>query len=153
MHTVFLSLIAMLPFLTDCSAYIAKAGKDLRTFETRDQVRAQFGRPTETGTSVGQEYEEFRTHRKIADEHESDTLELMSAWTHRTSELIMVPIELALTAAQTVSGRDVRFWFDSSGRVIAVFLDGRQLQPTATTPPNRNDLIDQSVDGQPSPRP
>ena len=59
-----LALTAVLP--AGCAALVAKTGTDTTRFATREQVRAEFGPPDETGEEKDEPFDQFRTRRKIA---------------------------------------------------------------------------------------
>ena len=127
MRGALLLLITALPFSTGCSAFIAGAGKDLSGLQTREQVHAEFGAPVATGTVEGRGYEDFRTRRKIAGEMRAHTCKLAAGMTFGASEVIVLPAELSTVMLGTIGGQTLRFWYDPTGRVTAVSLNGYDL--------------------------
>jgi YD repeat-containing protein len=124
-------LTAALP--TGCTALVASVGTDTRRFDTRDQVRAEFGPPDETGEKYGEPFDQYRTRRKIVNSLASASLGEGWAMTFGLIELVAFPRELAQVSEQMWNGQDLRFEYDASGRVLRVFLDGA----TSEWPPYR----------------
>jgi hypothetical protein len=126
-----LALTAVLP--AGCAALVAKTGTDTTRFATREQVRAEFGPPDETGEEKDEPFDQFRTRRKIADSHHSASLGMSWAMTFGLADLVEFPRELILVGGRLWDGQDLRFEYDASGRVVRVLLDREEPE----FPPNR----------------
>ncbi len=127
MNRTFLVLIVGFLFAGGCSSLVAMSGKDVSTYATMDQVRKDFGKPVATGAAEGQDYEEFKTHSKIADPQRAGVLVLGDLMTSGLMEVVFFPYELAVLGENVVAGETLRFCYDINGNVTGVFLDGEQI--------------------------
>jgi hypothetical protein len=113
---------------TGCSYHIAASGKDLGTVTTREQIHAEFGPPVAGGVTEGKPYEDFRTHRKIADDFLSiQGARLASGYTLGLAEVVLWPAVCLDTARQVVFGQDLRFVYDEKGDVTAAVRNGEYI--------------------------
>src|SRR5436309_2569017 len=67
MRKAFFPLIAVTAMCGGCAPMIARKGTDLTKFNSREEIRACLGEPSATGLEHGIPFEEYRTHRKIAE--------------------------------------------------------------------------------------
>jgi hypothetical protein len=119
-----LPLLALLMQLSGCSVFIAESGKDLRSVTTREQVQEEFGTPTESGEEIDGPFETYHTRRKISESLRGHCLDMGLTMTLGLGELFALPKELCVLARKTILGQDVKFHYDSSGRVSRIYLDG-----------------------------
>jgi hypothetical protein len=117
-----------------CSVLIAESGKDLSTLKTREQVHKQFGEPVASGTTNDESFEVYHTHQKIADQADADYLSMGIAMTYGVGELVAFPCELYLLGRNTIIGRDIRFTYDSSGKVTSCPKKGYPPSPSLDRP-------------------
>ena len=107
-------------FSPGCTYLIARSGQDLSELKTRDRVHERYGEPVKTGGIGGKPFEEFITHRKVAD----NQLAVNSVWagmfTLGLSELIFVPFTTLDATGKAMLGQQLRFIFDESGEVTEV---------------------------------
>jgi len=127
MRKICLTLIAGVLLTSGCSVYIAESGSDLSKLTTREQVQEEFGKPCASGETEGQPFEDFRTRRKISEWYRSWALGNGIVFTFGLAEFIDFPAELMLLGRRTLFGQDVRFTYDSAGKVTRVYLDGEWL--------------------------
>jgi hypothetical protein len=125
MRTALLLLIAAVPLGSGCSVFIAQAGRDVGT--TREQVREQFGQPIESGAVDDKHFDQFRTHRKLAEHDRASRMGMGIVMTYMVGELVAFPIELYTLTRRSVFGQDLRVWYDSNGAVTSVQIDGESL--------------------------
>ena len=104
--------------------FIAASGKDLSKLTTKEQVHKEFGEPVATDVLKGELCEDFRTHWKIADPMASCSGGMAFAMTYGAIELIAFPCQLFLVGRGALMGQDLRFAYDDSGTVTAVYLNG-----------------------------
>jgi hypothetical protein len=106
--------LALLP--VGCSALIAQSGKDVTSLKTREQVRREFGAPTESGTTAdGHAYDDFRTRRKISDVDPAAGLCFVMSF--GLSEFVAFPEELYENEQRLLLGQTLRFEYDATGNV------------------------------------
>ncbi|MBX9584098.1 MAG: hypothetical protein K2X87_27680 [Gemmataceae bacterium] len=143
MRLAFLLLAAGALLPAGCSCLVASAGKEPVAFTTREQVRAEFGRPTATGEEAGRFYEEYVTRRKLAEPLLLANGMLMASYcTFGLAEAALFPLTIYETGRGFVVGRRLRYEYDESGKVRAVKLDGGTLlhaapfaEPAPSQPP------------------
>lgn len=104
-------LLAPTLLATGCSMLIAEAGTRYSEFDTREKAHKLFGEPINSGTSEGQQFEEFFTRRKF------DTgggLEGLARFicTLGLNELYLFPAELFRVTRSTVLGQTIRVTYD-----------------------------------------
>lgn len=127
MRHALLSVVALVPLITGCAAELALSGKDLSGLTSREQVHEQFGTPIAGGPEKAGGFEQFRTRRKISDVGRAQRLGLGFCMLYGVPEIVYFPLELCRIGKHTVLGQDLRFCYDSAGRVSAVYLDGEEL--------------------------
>jgi hypothetical protein len=115
-------LTAALP--TGCTALVASIGTDTSRFDTREQVRAEFGVPDLVGETNGQPYDQFHSRRMIADQLHASHEVMASGMTLGLYEFVGLPNELVLVGGRLWAGQELRFEYDESGRVVRVLRDG-----------------------------
>jgi hypothetical protein len=121
-------LLLALPALfsaTGCAAFINGSGTDLDSLHTKEGVRKSLGKPDASGMIDGHAYEDFHSHRKIAEKFFRGE-GLMMAWvlTLGFSDLIQVPVELYTASREMIAGHDYRIFYEADGTVKTVFVDG-----------------------------
>ena len=122
-----LVLVGGLACAAGCSSLVAMSGKDVSTIATMEQVHKDFGKPTAVGVADGKDYEEFKTHSKIADPQRAGVLLLGDLMTSGLMELFLFPYEVACVTETTIAGETLRFSYDANGSVTDVYVDGEQV--------------------------
>lgn len=109
---------------TGCSLLVVNSGKDLSALTTQAEVQQSFGPPSVTATADGQVYEEFTTHRKIAQPWMNIYLCTYDVATLGLIEFVAFPQVLYQSARGTLLGQRLRFTYDAAGNVTQVQLNG-----------------------------
>jgi hypothetical protein len=105
---------------------VNSSGTDLAALKDRSQVHGKFGIPVASGVIDGHEYEDFRSHRKIA-EYWNGEYFIMGYWaTLGFGEFIWLPTELYEAGRQIIVGQDIRFIYSTDGTVLEVFVNGEK---------------------------
>ena len=123
-------LIASTAITSGCASLIAKCGKDLEPFKTREQIHEQLGEPTKKGEDNGLAYEEFTTRQKIAEKmvhRYSVGYAMMWYFTLGTIDVVCVPCELIGISYGTIFGNTIRVMYDPSGKVKYISVNGEEL--------------------------
>ncbi|WP_439626348.1 hypothetical protein [Gemmata sp.] len=125
-------LAALLP-ATGCSALVAGRGVNVNELSTKDEVRQAFGTPAFTCDEF---HDEFRTHRKLAEQWKLEYLAMPAVITLGLSEVVLFPTEVYCAAKQRIRGAHVRFFYDENGKVTYVLVDGERpiLSPHRSLP-------------------
>ena len=126
MRAALFLLAASLVSSAGCSWWVISRGTDLSKLPTREQVQAVFGPPRASGEVEGKSYEDFRTHRKIADFNLEGVL-MVDAGTLGLAELYCFPCAVFIAAKQSIAGQNLRFIYDENGKVKEVRRDGECL--------------------------
>ena len=122
-----------------CSAIIISSGQHLSELTTRAQVHESFGLPTAAGqTEGGNTFEEFTTHRKIAEPEKGIYLAMGYAGTLGLGEFIWFPHEAWVAARRSIVGQKLRFTYNDAGEVTAIRFEGDPV----LMPPRPIDLPD-----------
>ena len=119
-------LIAAASLSGGCAVMIARSGKDLTDLTTKVEVHAALGEPDAVGADEGGAFEEFRTHRKIADygiRYAGPGYAMGLVMTCGLIDLILVPQELYLAGRRSILGQTIRVSYDDDG-VKGIALDG-----------------------------
>jgi hypothetical protein len=111
-------------FCNGCSMLIASSGKDLSQLKTRDEVREQFGEPMMSCNEEGRDFDDFRSHRKIAYQLRTAGYSMSLAMTLGLGEFITFPYEVYETGKDVIVGQDVRFYYDENGRTTECLVNG-----------------------------
>lgn len=119
-----LLIFAILPLLTGCTAAILRTGFDTRQLETREDVRREFGDPDSNGEQDGHPFDDIHTRRKVKQRMDAWVAECGSAATFGLFDLVGVPASLTQIAYRSVAGQDLRFVYDSNGKLTHVLRDG-----------------------------
>ena len=109
---------------TGCSGFVAASGTDLSKLNSRSEVRAKFGTPVATGTSNGEPFELYRTHRKIRDVSKGMGIVMIDTMTLGLAELALLPRETFIAGRQMILGQDLLVQYDAQGRVVQLSRDG-----------------------------
>ncbi|MBV9121755.1 MAG: hypothetical protein JO112_00160 [Planctomycetes bacterium] len=125
-RNAYLLLMTSTLSFTGCSLLIARSGMDLQTLTTREEVHHKFGPPLATGTIDGHPFEDFHTRRKISEPERSAGWSMGLAMTWGLVEFYLFPHEVYLLGRRTFLGQDIRFTYDSAGKVATVFLEGEK---------------------------
>lgn len=125
MRSVWLLLAAGGISASGCAGLIASSGQNLSKLTTQDEVRASFGSPVATGQVDHKPYEEFSTHRKIADTDASMRLCMVAVASCGFSECLFFPLEVFSVSRQALVGQRLRFTYDEAGNVTAITFDGK----------------------------
>jgi hypothetical protein len=107
--------ICLLPCFSGCSALIANSGIKIDHLQTRQQVQAVFGEPTENGVIDAGFYEVYHTRRKISNPMHMYDVAFVTYW--GLTEPVYFIGELGSLARTVVMGRDVRFEYDFEEKV------------------------------------
>jgi hypothetical protein len=109
-----------------CTWLLLRSGTNLSELKTQDQVQEAFGHTTATGQVDGQLFEEYVTHRKIAEPQPLKAYGALMSYglTWGFGELIWFPFELSRTTYRSVVGQRLRFTYDAAGNVTAIHSDG-----------------------------
>jgi len=111
--------------ISGCSVLIANCGKDLNVLDDRDQVRQEFGEPVATGIEDGKQFEDFRSHWKVADPYWGGPGYAMGMiLTAGLYELGGFPYQVYCASRATIVGQDIRFYYDRAGNVSECRVDG-----------------------------
>jgi YD repeat-containing protein len=119
-----LIIIALLLPSCGCSALIADGGKDLSPIKTREQIRTEFGNPDESGQTTEEAFDTYHTRRKVSEQIRSWQVGMGVVMTYGLAEVLLFPNEVYLLTRRTALGQELKFFYDSSGRVIRIHLDG-----------------------------
>jgi YD repeat-containing protein len=119
-----------------CTAFLTGCGQDLSKLTTQVEVHKTFGPPAAVGQVDGHTFEEFTTHRKIAEHWKGIYLVMGDAGTLGFGEFIWFPHEAWLAGRRSVLGQKLRFTYDDAGKVIAVRWDG---EPLPTLPDRKSE--------------
>jgi hypothetical protein len=127
-------LVGLALLSTGCSVYMAQSGEDVTQLANRELVHEDFGLPTTSGMIDGMPYDEFQTQRKISEWQRASRYDAEDALTLGLAEFIASPIELNRNGQRLILGHLVRFYYDESGHVVNVYLNGELLLPPTKTP-------------------
>ena len=103
-------------FCCGCAAMIGRTGKDLGEVESKEQMHAILGEPpVARGVAEDGPYEEFGTHRVIAEDwtRKGEGYAMMLGMTCGASELVAVPYQLFLQQCRFLDA------FESSEQLAA----------------------------------
>ena len=108
---------------------IGRAGKDLGSIETKQQMHAFLGEPVAKGVDESGPYEEFRTRKVIAESPLSygEGYAMLLFMTCGAVDLVAVPEQLYLLGKRSLLGQTVRVTYDQQGAVIDVERDGQSV--------------------------
>jgi hypothetical protein len=135
-------------FSGGCGSLIARSGTDPSELATRDQVHQALGQPVATEVGDRGSSEDYRCHAKVAENTRAALLFLEDFYTLGLADLCFVPYEVGRYGWKAVSGYDLRFHYDETGRVTECTIDGVPAMPwplqdskapltaTGTTPPS-----------------
>lgn len=126
MHLAYRGLLASLVFCSGCSVFIARTGAKLNELTTREQVHQKFGKPTLTGVNGEDDFEVFQTRRKIAHDLRAAGYGMGFAMTFGLTEFIGFPREIYCLGTSAVLGQQLRFEYDSTGRITNISLDDEE---------------------------
>ena len=102
--------------MTGCaSTLIAESGRRIDRYENRAEVRRALGKPRSAGWDGAERYEDYQFRGKIAERGEGPGM--MAGMTLGLSEFIFVPLMLANLPRQVFEQHEVRYYFDSAGKV------------------------------------
>lgn len=121
-----------------CSAFIISSGQHLSELTTQSQVHESFGLPAAAGqTEGGNTFEEFTTHRKIAEPEKGIYLTMGYVCTLGLGEFIWFPHEAWVAERRSIVGQKLRFTYNDAGDVTTIRLDGAPvlLPPRPIDPP------------------
>jgi YD repeat-containing protein len=121
---ILLSVCAL--FSGGCSCLISDSGLNLGPtgpVTTKEQVHQQFGQPSNTGISDGQEFEEYRTTKKVAEPIRAANISMTDTSTYGFGEVFAFPEEMYLLSTRMLFGQTLRFRYNADGKVTGVFLD------------------------------
>ncbi len=118
-------LIGAILSCTGCGACLTQVGTNVSTFPTREVVHQELGQPTASGVVEGQPYEEFVTHRVIAQPEAGVGVTMLDCTTFFLAELVLFPYEIYLTADRSIEGQTLRFTYDNAGNVKDIQRDGK----------------------------
>lgn len=121
-----LMLIAITLFQCGYSTLIARSGKNVEIWETREQIREVLGTPMTTGIEEGREFDDFVTCKKIEEDSRIYGLSVSFAMTCGFSEFITFPNEAYRAIRNMIVGTDLRFYYDANGRITG--MDSRTIQ-------------------------
>ena len=110
-----------------CSVLSVNSGKDLSVLESQEEVRKDYGKPVATGVESGKRYDDFRSHRKVLNEGEAAGWGMGWAMTFGIGEFWAFPIVTYDALKAIIAGQNLRFYYDESGKVKEVWLNGFQL--------------------------
>jgi hypothetical protein len=123
-----LALSVCLTLSCGCACMIAGAGKDLGRVGSKEEMHALLGEPVARGVAGGEQYEEFRTRRVIANSQwDCEGYCILCATTCCAPDLVCVPYQLGLLAKRTVLGQTIRVTYDPDGGVGWVERDGESV--------------------------
>ncbi len=136
MRAACLLLIACVLPSIGCTMLVVNTGKDLTALKSQAKVHEAFGLPTATGQAEGMPYEDFTTHRKIAEPQKNIYLMMGTIATYGFGEFVWFPTELYRAVRRSVVGQPLRFTYDAAGNVTAIRFDNDpvSLPPRIETP-------------------
>ena len=97
---------------------VARTGTDITALDSRNDVQALFGTPKASGENHDGHFEEYRTHRKIADHLRGMGHGMGFMMSFGLLEPVNLAREVGYLSRTTLLGHDVRFTYDDSGKVI-----------------------------------
>ncbi|HXD88631.1 MAG TPA: hypothetical protein VN641_19230 [Urbifossiella sp.] len=103
-----------------CTAFFVSSGHDPSKITTREEAHAKYGDPVGSGEDKGKSYEEFITHRKIAEYDKFEYLFFGDILTLGLGEIVWFPQELCIAARRSIRGHWLRFIYDEEGRVTEI---------------------------------
>ena len=106
-----------------CSIMIAGSGVDPCTLKTKEEVHKQFGKPRSSGEICGIHFENYRTRQKLTHALRQHCAAFGFVMTYGLVEFYAFPHELYLLGRNTLFGQDLRFKYDSDGKVIGLVID------------------------------
>lgn len=124
-----LLLVAIALSECGCSTLIARSGKNVEIWKTRDQIRDVMGTPVTTGIEDGREFDDFVTHKKIAEDSRIYGLSVYFAMTCGFSEILTLPNEAYRAIRNMTVGTDLRFYYDANGRITSIKSRTVQVSP------------------------
>jgi hypothetical protein len=101
-----------------------RSGTDVSKVENQSQVRERFGTPDSSSEDERGGIDVYRTRRKIDEEFRATTSGELWAMMFGTLEFLAFPEELYRLGRGTLLGQELRFSYDSSGKVTDIDLDG-----------------------------
>ncbi len=125
-----LFLIAVVSTQCGCSSLIRRSGTDVEACQTRAEIREKLGMPVDAGTEKGEEFDQFVTHQKIAEDDANWNRYIKS--TFGFGELVALPSAAYHSIRNVVGGQDLRVYYDSDGRVTRMTSSTVQLTPYAS---------------------
>jgi len=117
-----------------CSALIAYSGEDVGKLEKKEQVHKSFGTPIKLGIADGQEFEEYRTHRKISEPEVAGVNFILGAESLGLLEIWMFPAAILQNTWNTLIGLTLRFEYGSNGDVVDILINGTPMEYRASLP-------------------
>ena len=127
MRSTWLLLFAGVLPSAGCSLLVVNTGKNLAELKSQEQVHETFGLPSLTGQTEGVPYEEFTTHRKIAEPDKNIYIIMGTAGTFGFGELVWFPTELYRAIRRSVVGQQIRYIYDAEGNVTDISHDGESV--------------------------
>lgn len=122
-RTVNLLVLVLALSTIGCSVLVVNSGTNLEKLTTRAQVHDSFGQPINSGQIDDEPFEEFITHRKIAEQNMNIYLVMGYAGTFGLGELIWFPQQSYLAIRRSVVGQRLRFTYDEAGMVTHICRD------------------------------
>lgn len=118
-------LLALLSLLqSGCAAMIASRGAELDNLKTKEDVHARFGHPVESGITKDIPFETFRSRSAFRNPMRASAYMMAFGMTLGLSEIISTPLELYQLGRGRLVGHDLRFTYDSTGKVRNATVDG-----------------------------
>lgn len=114
MRYALLLLLAPALLATGCSMMLAEAGTRYSEFDTREKAHKLFGKPINSGSIEGHQFEEFFTRRKFSDGGGLEDLARFIC-TLGLNELYLFPTELFRVTRSTVLGQTIRITYEEDG--------------------------------------
>jgi hypothetical protein len=127
MRAAFLLPIALAIANGGCTALVIGSGQDLAKLTTRDQVHQSLGEPVAGGEADGQAFEDFITHRKLAEPEKGIYLAMGDISTLGLGELYWFPQQLYVACRRSIAGQQIHITYDNAGRVTAMSHDGESV--------------------------
>lgn len=112
---------------TGCSWLVINSGQQLNDLKTREQVQEVFGPPATSDVLGDQVYDEFRTHRKIAEPWKNSYLVMGWCYTLGLGEIVWFPHQAFVAARRSILGQKLMVTYDEAGNVQQVSLDGESI--------------------------
>jgi hypothetical protein len=117
MRPIYFLLAVSMICSSGCSFVIARAGIDLHSITTREEVHKQFGTPLTSEVIDGQSVETFHTRQKICETIWASGMEMAVGMSFGLFELEAWPIEVVRLVQHTAFGQDLYVTYDTTGKV------------------------------------